>query len=428
MLGLLNHAKVLVGYDLGHDCAQISYAFAEEGEAETLSYVAGEQKFNIPAALCKRPGVNQWFFGKEALRFAAEEDGILVEDLLGIALDGEPIQIEGEGYEPVSLLTLFVKRTLGLLSQAISADKIYGMVISCETMDEAHLDVLSKMVEGLRLKTERIYFQSHQECYYDYMLRQPEELWTEQSLLFDYRGERILAYHLECSRRTTPKVVFIEGREYPFFSWESLPETQELRTQRLERLDREFSQIAEDACKNRSVSSVYLIGEHFSDQWMKESLKILCRGRRVFQGSNLYSKGACYGLQERLKVSEAGKSHVFLGNDKLRANVGMKLLRQGEEVYVAVLDAGVNWFEARRQMDFYIQDGNCPELMITPLMGKGAKLARIVLEDLPEGLTRLRARFYMTDKNRMAVEIRDLGLGELRASSEHKWKEELIIY
>lgn len=427
MLGLLNHDKLLVGYDIGDDYAQISYAFSEDGDVETLSSVAGEQRLRIPAVLCKRPGVNQWLFGKEALRCEQEEEGIAVRELLAMAIDGEPVKIDGESYEPVSLLTLFVKKTLGLLSQ-LESDKIYAMTITCESLDARRLEVLSGVVSGLLLKTDRVSFQSYEESYYNYMLYQPEELWTHQSLLCDYRGGRIFVYHLECNRHTTPNVVFVDKKEYPFPAYENMPEDDALREQRMERLDREFLEIAEDACRNRRISSVYLIGENFSEDWMKESLRSLCRGRRVFQGNNLYSKGACFGRKEKLKSSEAGKNHVFLGEDKLRANIGMKLLRQGEESYAALLDAGQNWFEASQTLEFYLQGGNCFDVTIMPLMEKNGKVSRIILEELDGELTRLRAHFFMTAANRMAVEIEDLGLGELRPSKGHVWKEEMEVY
>ena len=109
MLGLLNHDKLLVGYDLGDEISQISYAVLESEEVETLSSVAGEQNYNIPTVLCKREGVNQWFYGKEALRYAKEQNGILVQNLVSLAMDGEPVQIEGKSYNPVALLALFLK-------------------------------------------------------------------------------------------------------------------------------------------------------------------------------------------------------------------------------------------------------------------------------------------------------------------------------
>ncbi len=160
---------------------------------------------------------------------------------------------------------------------------------------------------------------------------------------------------------------------------------------------------------------------------MKESRRFLCKGRRVFQGSNLYSKGACYGMLERQNPSDAGKTHVYLGQEKLRSNIGMKILRQGDEIYYALLDAGVNWFEAEHVFDFYLQDGNQVEFVITSLIGRNNKLAQIVLEDLPEGLSRLRARLYLEDESRLMVELEDLGLGVFRPATHQVWKEEIEL-
>ena len=86
--------KVIVGYDLGNKYAQIScYVTGSEEEIRTLSSVAGSSVYTIPLALSKRQGVNQWFYGSEAIRYAGEEEGILVENLLKLARDGEPVQI-----------------------------------------------------------------------------------------------------------------------------------------------------------------------------------------------------------------------------------------------------------------------------------------------------------------------------------------------
>ena len=428
MLGLLNHERLLVGYDMGNDYAQISYTFSDSDKIETLSSVAGEQNYCIPAALCKKPGANQWFYGKEALRYAKEQGGILVENLLSMAIDGEPVQIEGESYQPEALLALFMKRSLGLLSQTASLDKIYELGLTCERLEKRALEALREAASGILPKTQRVSFESRAESYYHYMLAQPRELWEDGSVLCDYRDSRILLYCLKPNRNTAPTAVFIEEENYPFPSWESLPEGEELRMLRLERLDQEFLEIVHKAVGGRSINSFFLIGENFSEQWMKESLRFLCRGRRVFQGNNLYSKGVCCGMLEKYKKNGDGKAYVFLGRDKLRANVGMKLLRQGQESYFALLDAGVNWFEAKRTLEFYLQEGNSIEIMITPLAGKGSKLAQMILEDLPKGLTRLRACFSMTKENQMTVEIEDLGLGEFRPATHHIWKEAITIY
>ena len=85
-MGLLRHGKLMVGFDLGEDFSQISYTMGDD--VETLSTVAGQEQYNIPTVLCKRVGANQWFYGKDALNNAQEDNGILVRDVLKLAIDG----------------------------------------------------------------------------------------------------------------------------------------------------------------------------------------------------------------------------------------------------------------------------------------------------------------------------------------------------
>ena len=47
-MGFLNSEKLIVGYDLGGEYSQISFAVSGEGEAETFSQVAGAEIYNIP--------------------------------------------------------------------------------------------------------------------------------------------------------------------------------------------------------------------------------------------------------------------------------------------------------------------------------------------------------------------------------------------
>ncbi len=405
--------KVIVGYDLGSNYAQIScYSTGKEEEITTLSSVAGSQAYTIPLVLSKRQGVNQWFYGSEALRYAKEEEGILVENLLKLARDGEPVQIDGTTLDPVALLTLFLKRSLGLLSQVTSTERIGALMFTCEELDPGMLEVLTQAVEALHLKTENTYFQSHRESFYYYNLYQPEELWKQGSVLCEYKENSIQTYSMECNRHTTPIVTYIEEREFPF---------------PIEKSDEKFLEIATQLCENRMVSSVYLIGEEFSRDWMKESLRYLCRGRRVFQGNNLFSKGACYSMMERLYSSENGQKYVYLGQDKLKTNIGMKVRRQGEESYQALLDAGISWYEAHNEMEFYLLEGRAVELLITSLTGKGSRIARIVPEELQEGITRLRIHVEMKDETHLQVELEDLGFGTFRTATHHIWKEEIVL-
>jgi hypothetical protein len=431
MFKLISSEKLIVGIDISDEYTQISYCGQDSADnVETLSLTAGDDNFNIPTVLCKREGVNQWLFGRDALKLHATEGGILLKNLLSLAADGENVMVEGVGIEPVSLLTLFLKRCLGLLAQMQPSERIVGLMMTCRHPNPKTTTALTEAARGLNLKTDRIFVQGYDESFYSYILHQPEDVWKTGALLMDYCDGMISTSYLKSNRRTTPVVVHIDEEESLFAAYRPIDaenDTDIPIPSELSRMDREFLKICENSCEDRTVSGVYLIGEEFSDQWMKESLKYLCRGRRVFQGSNLYSKGACYGMLQRIKRDDAQKTYVFMGKDKLKSNIGMKFAEHNGETYCAVLDAGVNWYEAERTLDFYIQGGNMVEIYISSLVGRGNKLAQIVLEELPEGLSRLHAAFSLTDASHMKVEIEDMGLGAMRAATHHVWKEEIEV-
>lgn len=428
-----NNDKLVVGYDLGDYVSQISYSFCGEAEPETLSTVAGGENYNIPTLLAKRPNVNQWFYGKDAKKAAKDGEGILVENLLSLAKAKEPVTIEGNTFEPSAMLALFMKRTMALLSMIAPIEKIDVFVVTVDELDRDMIEILNRAVAGIGLKTDKIYFQSHMESFYYYMISQPKELWLHQVLLYDFSGINMKSYRLACNNRTTPIVAFIDEEDYedmrrPVLSAQEEPEP--LSEQYLEELDRAFTDIVELTGRDRIVSSAYLIGEGFHGEWAKESLKLLCRNKRVFQGNNLYSKGACYSGLEKIAPSENGKAYVFLGNEKLKANIGMKVLRQGEESYLALLDAGINWFEAEKECEFILENGNTVAILITPLNGRQIQEIVLHMEGLlerPERTTRVHMKIYMNGEHEAAVELTDLGFGELFAASGQMWKEEFEV-
>lgn len=414
--GLLGE-KIIVGYDLANTCCQISYCFVKENtEVETISSVAGEENYDIPTLLCKRRGVNQWLYGKEAQRYIQQypEDGILVDNLLDMALTREEVLIDGQSYNPVALLTLFIKRSLGMLSGVVGSGKIAAIMITCAALDGRMVQLLGQVIENLTLKNTEVYFQNYTESFYYYMIYQPQELWDYQTLLLDYRGEELCFYRMECNKRTTPIVVHIH-EESRAFGGE----------------DEELLEIARGLCQNTVISSVYLIGEKFGGEWMKESLKYLCRGRRVFQGNNLYSKGAVFRLLEKIQGSEVSGSYVFLGNDKLKANIGMMVKNHDTDNYYALLDAGTNWYEAGYSLEFYMKKENDVELIVTHLTSQESKLLRMKLGELSlekGDITKVYMKLYMVSENTLCVEVKDLGFGELRRSLDKAWREEFIIY
>lgn len=414
--------KTYVGFNVGDSCCQISYRSGND-DIETVSLITGAEEYNIPTVLCKREGVNQWFYGKEAVRYASEEsDGILIDNLLSLAKKGDAVIVDRVPYQPQSLLALFIKRCMSLVS-AVFSEKIAGVLFTADDMTYDNIEVCRQAVKSIGLKAEKIYFQSHSESYYHFLIRQSEDIWRNGSVLFECSGGAISAYRMESNFRADPVVSFITESRFEPFGNGGLPVTEEESARR----DREFLDFAKNFCESGNTVSVYLVGDGFDDSWMQLSRRYLLGNFRVFQGSNLFSKGACYGILDRMAPDEITRKYLFLGNDKLSCNVGMKVFSQGDEKYYAILDAGTSWYDARRSFEYYIQDGDYIELILTSLTGGGERVARITFDDYSGKLTRFRTTLYMENESVLIAETEDLGFGEFRSSTGRVWREEIPV-
>ena len=162
---------------------------------------------------------------------------------------------------------------------------------------------------------------------------------------------------------------------------------------------------------------------------MKKSLKVLCsNGRRVFQGNNLFSTGACFCLMDMRKPSAESASHIYLGRDKLRANVGINVFDQGREEYFSIFDAGTTWYDAQMETDCIMGDDQTIQVIVTPLDGQKVHTEVLTIRDIPERpprTTRIHISFTMKSIYEVKVTATDMGFGEIFPSSGQK--QEFII-
>ena len=431
----LHKGSVLVGYDLNDGFSQISCMVYsgendENTEIETVATVMGTKQYNIPMALCKPKEAGKWLYGKDALNSAEEVDSVLITDLIELARKGEMITVEEEELDPVALLALFIKRSLSLMSFITTPDNISAIMFTVDKLDDRMVEVLAKATANLNLKTAHIYFQSHTESFYFFILHQPQDLWNYQVLACEHNGERLKTYRMERNKKTTPIVVLIEEETFNTVKLPNENEKDEVKESLYKLADEKFMDILKKQCDERIVSCAYLLGDGFRNDWAKESLRFLCRNRRAFQGNNLFSKGACFAMLDKLEPSEVCREHIFLGEDKLKSNVGMTVLKRGKESYYALLDAGENWYEVHKECEFLLPgEENTISFLVTPLTGKRAEIQEIVLEGAPvrEGaFSRYEMVINMSSVGCIEAKITDLGFGELFPADGKVWRKQLL--
>lgn len=421
--------RLVIGFDLGNDFSQISFCRTDQSMPDTFSMVTGEEQYNIPTVLCK--GKDVWFIGKEALQQASAGQGTLVEDIVLLAKNNTSAPVGDEEYEPEKLLAIFIKKALFLLSAFHSLDDIAGIAFTMHEMNPQLMTAIRAAVTELNLKKTEVYFLSKQDCFFQYMIHQPEEMWIHDVILYDYRREGIYAYRLQLNRKTRPVVCYMEKSFHPQMKMAEVSSMKAAQKNAFfTQLDDAFLELAREQCEGNMISSVFLLGDIFSKDWCKESVRYLCHGRRVFQGNNLFSKGACYGARERVLPSSLSDTYVFLSEDKLKANIGMPCNKGQEEIYMPLLHGGTNWYEAQKEMDLILARNNKLSLSVTPLDGGQARIAEITLDGLyvrGNKTNRIGFQIQMTDENTVQIEITDKGFGEFFPSTGQIWKESFSL-
>ncbi len=411
---------IVIGYDINEYYAQISYA-AQGQEPKTLEFPSQKEEGNIETALCKRIGVNQWFCGKEAVRKGVSGGGTLVEHLWQLLEQQDTIVIEKQEYGVAELCNLFLARTLdwalGRLEQIYEeAVNVRALVLTSDLWSDRMRECSQVLGRGLPVDSDRIFYQGHQDSLFSYLVHQPERLRGYETGVFDLTGEQMITYRIEMNHKTRPVVVTVDREEADGLVRKKHYASIMEHDRELEQLDRKLKAYVEEFTRGRIVTNLYLIGEGFGGEWYKESLKVLCRNRKVYAGNNLFGKGACYSALERVWHEELTEQFLFLGKDMLRYNIGISMDADGQEEYVPLLDAGTNWYDSNANVTFMMEQAEDIELLITPIDGTGMYKETLHLPPMQERAFRayrlsLEARMQSTEQ--LFVCIKDEGFGEI---------------
>ncbi|WP_130837649.1 DUF5716 family protein [Lachnoclostridium sp. Marseille-P6806] len=439
--------KYMVGFDLGERFSQISYlANNAPNELHTFSMTEGAEQFSIPTQITKKAGANLWFVGRESEEWA-KAGGTLTKHIFSAAVSGRAVAIEGQEYDPCSLLALFVRRCLALLARDVPPEKMAALTFTTAVLDRRTAEALDRMQSFLDLPGCEFFQESYGNSYYHFLLRQPESMYARDSLLCEYDGIRPMAVsRMRFHRGAAPAVAFIENREYPEMAAEAVrtPVSPLVRpsgersgggavsagaaesagTPQADRRDESFLAICREAIPEGEISSIFLIGEGFQEKWMKRSLEYICYHRRVFLGSNLYSRGAACGALLRRELPEEAARCFYLDENRLSANIGVVALRHERSAYCPLMSAGTSWYEARAEEEFFLEGKEEIRLVITPITGGTVREETLRLTEppeRPERTTRIRLSLAMESARELGIRIEDLGFGELFPASGKSW-------
>lgn len=404
--------KIYVGIDLDDDIAMVSYSY-EKSEPETVSPLAGSEIFSIPAAVCLRRDGNGWAYGEEARRIAKAGLGHCEERLFERACRGEQVQMGEKLYALSDLLAMFLKKMVSLAGRLGPKAALSRLVITTRTLDASVIGMLQETAGAMQLRDAGVHFIDHKQSFFYYGSSQEKSGAFHDMGLFEYRARKLQFWCLESEKRSRPQLLSIREERYGFEA---------------EQADELFCRIIPQALGKQVVPMIYLVGDGFESGWMKESLKLLCQGRRVFLGKNLFSKGACYAAM-RL---DDGKmpAYVYIGEHEMKSNVSLKVYERGNLSFHTLVTAGVPWFEAKGSCEVIIDGSPTIDFWIQQPNSREARIEAVELEALPareNRTSRILIEAVPFSDHEVKMTLTDVGFGELVPGSGKKWEYELLL-
>ncbi|MCH5281615.1 MAG: hypothetical protein J1E61_09120 [Lachnospiraceae bacterium] len=412
-----------VGIDLGKKYAQISYRYLSGEEGEIT---------HVPLCLCKRIGANQWFYGEEAQRFAASGKGILIENFYGKDTDrgDDGIMVEEKEMERGELLWLFVRHCLSRVLPYKENAEGKSLVITVESLTEPMLHELRLIKQKLQDEFEEISFEPRMESLFHYVVHQPKELQSYETCVVDFSHDHLEIYRVEMKQKTRPVLTSISKQVYTNVNIPRQFGSIKDKDAYMAKLDEKMEDVLNGFMEGRIVTSAYLTGKALEKEWYPETIKLLCRNRRVFLDSVLYAKGACLGALSRLGHGESEKGYLYLGEGKLKEHIGVVDMEQGKQTIKILMEGGCNWFEAKTEFLFMPgEDGHLP-IVLKPLNGAKERIVPLVLPDRKERdlkSLRYRCSLSMKSERELLVQVEDVGFGEFYGPSGKRYEEVILL-
>ncbi len=404
---------IVVGIDFGGESVQISYYNRSMLEPETISAITGQEQYNIPAVLCKQNEKNRWFYGEEAKRAALKGEGLLITNLLERAVEGKSLEIEGEMYSYLQLFVIFLRKMWNSCIPNQGEAEISACMISVEELTGEMIDLFYEISEFLPVREDKVYFQSHGESFYYYALHQNEreEKKALPAMVIEERNGVFQFLHLDYRN----SMACLSKNKREITSYGRFASTNDGEKDRL------FLELIQTELESYPASLIYLIGTFFEGNWMKDSLKYISRGRRIFIGNNLFCKGCAYAAYRK----EAGEEEpwLYLGENQLKREL---VLRLGSSDKVCRLTAlGENWYEADADVELVLEDVNELEFFMRDETETVREKKILRLEGLPrkkDFITAVHMELYFESPTACQIEVLDMGFGEITPSGGGRWE------
>ena len=411
-----------IGMDLCSDFTQMSYYNDIKREPESISQLNNKETYMMPNILFYSRQTEHWYVGGEASEARFNEEGVVVDGLYRNANSDEVITVEGQDYTYRELFLKMVKLHIDSFLYRYEAAVVKKLVITLPEYSKELYQVLSQLYKELDIPSESIEITSHLDSGLYYIFNQEQDLWINSVALFDYNSDGLNYYRVDIARNKKPEIVTVIHEDY----------SKQMNLAKYGNdtytMDGDFASIADYEVKKAYISSVFLTGIGFSGKWMKKSTNVLCQGRRVFVGQNIYTKGACYRAVGG-EYKEFYDRFFIETKENVLFDVGISLGDE-KDTFVPIANGGKQWYNIHGKINIILDDTDKITLIYRSRHNLEEVRETVKIHGIPKRpnkTTKLSLEVSFENPNQGAVIIKDLGFGKLFPTTNKIYRKEFSI-
>ena len=433
----MSDTQLYLGLDLGPEYTQLSYYNVDTREPESVYHKEAKDTYMLPnimfySAYNKKSDDGQseayrfidlagWCAGAKASACRFEENGTVVDQVYERTLRNENIEVEGRNYKAGDLLVKMMILHIRQFTEQFESFVIKKLTVTVADTDPRIIAAVRGLKSALRLTNDQFNIVSHLDSGLCYIFAQPEPLRNNSVGLFDFGRSGLDFYRIDMTRKY-PLIVTVEHVNFH----------DRMNMKRFgkyhEDMDEAFADIVKECMSQVFISSVFLTGIGFADNWMKQSAAVLCQGRRVFVGQNIYTKGACY--RSLGGVYTEALSRYFIDTEQtVKTNIGINLMDE-KKTFWPIAYGGLEWFNTRGSIEVFLDNTRRIQIVYQDILTEEEWRETVEIYGLParpKKTTKLSisVEYYGADKG--AIVIRDLGFGSLYPTTNKIYRKEFDI-
>ena len=408
-----------IGMDLCPDSTQISFYNDIKREPETVNQLNNKETYMMPNILFYSKTTGDWYVGSEASEARFKEDGVILDAVYDGALSDDHIEVGDKSYSAKQLFLMMLRMHIDTFLYRYEGATVKKLVVTVPSFSKRLFKVLKGLYKELNIPEDSVVITSHMESALYYVFNQPSDLYVNSVALFDYGTEGLKYFRIDRERGNGTNVIRVSGKDYSSqFNMAMFMGDDIL-------MDEAFAKIVGNEMRQTYISYVFLAGLGFSEKWMNHSRNILCQGRRVFAGQNIYTKGACYKAVGG-EYEDFYRDNLVETSENVPFDIGISSGDEKDE-FLTIAEGGTQWYNIKGKINVILDDTDTITILYRDR--KTGEITRDAVKlfgipKRPNQTSKFSVEVEFDSRKNGAVIIRDVGFGKLFPTTNKIYRKE----